>query len=144
MVSRNERKAQKGSPMKKSKKNIVGRTNIASSDATYQLRRKVIELIYEARTLVQNLDRVEVRIVEDEGQILGTASMRVKHISIMTRTVGDSEAMLRHVVFHELVHTLFGIGHIESCPLMKAIVDKPASKTQIHTIFKQYSKGAAA
>jgi hypothetical protein len=125
------------------KKNRIGQKNLEMNSHVFTLRRKVIALIYEAKRLVPNLPRVEVRIVEDEGKILGMASMMSKHISIMSSTVSDNDDVLRHVVFHELVHTLFGVRHIETCPLMKAIVNIPATKQEIHAIFKKYAKEKA-
>jgi predicted metal-dependent hydrolase len=124
------------------KKNRVGRKNLEMNGHVFALRRKVIALVYEANRLVPNLPRVEVRIVENEGNTLGVASLKTKHISIMANCVADNDEILRHVVFHELVHTLFGVRHDETCPLMKALVSIPCSKQEAHAIFKQYAKGA--
>lgn len=122
------------------KKNITGRKNLKMDAHVFTLRRKVIALIYEANKLVSGLPRVEVRIVEDEKNTLGVASMVAKHISIMSNTFSDNDDILRHVVFHELVHTLFGVGHNKKCPLMKALVDIPATKQECHDLFKKYAK----
>lgn len=122
------------------KKNIAGQKNLEMNDQVFAFRRKVIALVYEANKLVPNLPRVEVRIVENEGNTLGVAHMGVKHISIMRSVVADNDDILRHVVFHELVHTLFGVRHNKKCPLMKALVDIPATKQECHDLFKKYAK----
>jgi hypothetical protein len=124
------------------KKNVVGRKNLEMNNQVFALRRKVIALVYEANKLVPGLPRVEVRIVENEGNVLGTAHLRVKHISIMRNVVADNDDILRHVVFHELVHTYFGVGHDEKCPLMSAKVSIPCTKQEVYAIFKKYAKGA--
>lgn len=122
------------------KKNVAGQKNLKMNDQVFALRRKVIALVYEANRLVPGLPRVEVRIVEDDGNTLGVAHMNVKHISIMNKCVADNDEILRHVVFHELVHTLFGVKHNKKCPLMKALVDVPATKEEIHQLFKSYAQ----
>lgn len=126
------------------KTNRVGRTNLEMNDKTYALRRMVMGLVYEAKKLYPEMPRIEVRIVEKVGNVLGTANLnaKTKHISIMHDTVTDNYDVLRHVVFHELVHTVFNARHDESCPLMKAYVSIPCTKSEVHAIYKKYAKGA--
>lgn len=122
-------------------KNRVNRTNLSMNDETYTKRRKVINIIYECLRLDRNLPRVEVRIVENERNVLGTATMfsKVPHISIMNSVVnGSNEDLLWHVTLHELCHTWFDAPHNPKCPLMQAVVKKPLTKTEGLTIFKKY------
>lgn len=112
------------------KKNKIGLINLKMNDETYKKRQRVIKFIYEAKALLGGeMDRVEVRITEKEPIDLknkklvnyaGAASLSFKHISILDRVVKEeNDLTLRGIVFHELVHTLFGVGHRSSCPLMK-------------------------
>lgn len=127
--------------MKQSVKiNRVGMSNLPMSDATYQLRRKVISIIYECLKLDRNLPRVEVRIVEAHKNVLGKASIfsKVPHISIMASVCQATEDMLYHVTLHELVHTWFDMGHNENCKLMSSVIKKPLKKSESMALFKKY------
>jgi predicted metal-dependent hydrolase len=124
-----------------SKTNKAGRTNLKMNDSTYNLRRKVMGYIYEAREILVDMPRVEVRIVENEGRVLGTATLGgVKHISICERTLGKSDDYIRTVVFHELAHTLFDAQHNESCPLMSSTIGSPLKKSECLELLRKYSK----
>lgn len=124
--------------------NRVKLTNLAMNDDTYALRRKVISLIYEALHVTGGknvLPRVEVRVTEDSGRILGKATLdsTAKHISIMASVINaGNEALLRHVVFHELVHTWFDARHNEKCPLMASVVTQPVDKELACILLKGY------
>jgi predicted SprT family Zn-dependent metalloprotease len=122
------------------KKNRVGQINMEMDEKVYRLRRKVIDLIYEAKALMPTFPRVEVRIVRDNGNTLGQASMISKHISIMEESCSMDTETLRHIVFHELCHTIFGIRHNDKCKLMAPTVGKGISKAEVHKIFKAYAK----
>jgi hypothetical protein len=97
--------------------------NLDMNADTYKLRRQVIELIYEANKLVR-LPRVDVRITERDtegkgvggGEVLGQARMKSNIIWISKESVRSRG--LRAVVFHELLHAVYGVPHTESSPLM--------------------------
>mgnify|MGYP003539848152 CR=1 FL=1 len=129
--------------MKKQTKNKAGMIDKKMTDGVFALRRKVMTMIYEARELVPNLPRVEVRIVESDSNVLGVATFKGLHISITETSFMYSEEMLRHVVFHELVHTLFKVGHDEKCLLMKSVINTPATKEEAAKLFKKYADKAA-
>lgn len=125
--------------------NAVNLKNLKMNDDVFAMRRRVIGFLYEAKKLYPEMPRVEVRITEgkelaDNKVLLGMASLRVKHISITKDAIGYDNDKLRHVVFHELVHTLFHVLHNEKCPLMCATVKKPATKTQAENVFKKHLK----
>jgi hypothetical protein len=121
------------------KRNVVGRKNLKMSEDVYALRREVMLYVYEALSLYPQMPRVEVRIVEPATDILGIASFRRKHISIPSNSL-SGKYNLRHIVFHELVHTVFGVGHDESCELMRSVLkNNNLSKNEIHRIFKKYA-----
>ena len=118
--------------------------NRESSQETYELRRKVMNLIYEAREVVgkENWPRVTIRICEDKkGGALGVGRMGQNIVWINEITVsGDCAKYLREVVYHELCHALWAIEHNEKCPLMSSTLggNKPLTKAQCQRIFKKY------
>ncbi len=129
--------------MSHTKLNRVGMTNLPMNTGTYELRTKVMSLIYEALHITGGrrlLPRVEVRIVLKKGRTLGVASLAgVQHISIVQSVIeSGNEALLRHVVFHELCHTWFKIRHSKSCPLMNNTVSQPVTKELACIIIKKY------
>lgn len=122
-------------------KNTPRHTNKKMNSHTYGLRRKVIDLIYEAKTLA-TLPRIDVRITEiDNPRVLGTARLGDNILWIPEKTVIQNEAILRHVVYHEICHAVFATGHNAKCKLMKDKMNRPGSKKEIHKIFKAIAKG---
>jgi predicted SprT family Zn-dependent metalloprotease len=114
------------------------------NNETYQLRRKVMNLIYEAREVIgkQNMPRITIRICENSGRgSLGVARMGQNIVWINERTVtGDYKGYLREVVYHELCHALWAVEHDENCKLMCSTAGqrKPLTKAQCQRIFKKY------
>jgi hypothetical protein len=105
----------------------------------YALRRKVIELIYEAKQTVPNLPRIEVRITEESDRVNGVARVGGKAIWIPSNSAGRTEDQLRRTVFHEICHAAFGADHVEGCPLM-APVYQDISKKTAHMLLKKYAR----
>ena len=105
------------------------------SPEVYKLRRQVIDLVHEAKALLNgNMPRVEVRIVDlAPGQTctLGYAGMGENVLWIPESTLGQSDDLIRHTVFHELLHAIWAVPHIEDSPLMRARLEKtgPISKS---------------
>lgn len=73
----------------------------------YKLRRRVIDLIYEIKELV-DLPRVEVRITDNHESILGQGTKGQfrgrSWIWISERAIKASEFDLRTIVYHEVLH----------------------------------------
>lgn len=117
-------------------------TNRIMSKETYKLRRQVMNLIYEAKGLFPEMNRVEIRITDcDKKKVLGSARMGRKVIWIPARTIDcNGYEVLRHVVYHELCHALWGVEHDENCGLMHPIVNKPLSKYECQKIFLKYAQ----
>ena len=118
-------------------------TNRKMNDETYALKRKVMNIIYEAKKLLNNnMPRISVRIVDansDNKDVLGVALLGKNIIWIMADTVNMSSDRLREVVYHELVHAVYGVTHSENCELMGKYNNKvPLTKAVIHRIFKAY------
>jgi predicted metal-dependent hydrolase len=126
------------------RKNRVGMKNLEMNDQVFELRQKVMKYVYDAKELLGGkMERVEVRIVENEDGTAARASRsRKKHISITMKACEYSPAVLKRVVFHELVHTLTGFGHDEKCKLMnskgKWIYSNQLESKELETIFKKY------
>ena len=88
-------------------------------------RRKVINLLYEAKRSGVKFDHIDVRIGKpanprEDSELLGVATMKGKEMWIVESALELGNDWLRLVVFHELGHALFGLEHDEKCPLMKA------------------------
>lgn len=125
------------------KKNKVGMKNLEMNAQVFELRQKVMKYVYDAKELLGgNMERVEVRIVQNESGTAAKASRQRKHISITTAALEYSPAVLKRIVFHELVHTLTGFGHDEKCKLMnskgKWIYSNQLESKELETIFKKY------
>lgn len=108
------------------KKNIVGLKNHEMNSEIFKLRKRVLSFVYEAKKLLPEFEHVEIRITEKEDTPEGQkpyaarAHLGKKHISVLKDVAETANDLtLRGIIFHELVHTLFGVRHIESCPLMK-------------------------
>lgn len=115
--------------------------NLKMNRDVYSLRRSVIAIIHEAKELVPSLPRIEVRITEDDDKTLAFAYLNKNIIRVSQRAITDKEFDLRTVVFHELCHAVFGVRHIEECPLMKPI-HEPISKARARKLFQGYAKRA--
>jgi hypothetical protein len=133
--------------MKNKKKGIKMNTkkikNFKMNDEVYKLRRQVINLIYEAKNFGIDLPRIDVRIgtaKKGHEQILGVGRMSDKKIWITEKAINHSTNYLRHVVFHEIGHAVFGLNHREDCPLMCSELDKPVTKKQALSILKEYAQ----
>ena len=94
-------------------------------NATYALRRRVIDIIYEAKNELRahglQLPRIEVRIVDTDPSVTACGyaylGANVVHIATKWATNGTA-AELYHIVLHEIVHAATGFRHDENCYLM--------------------------
>lgn len=114
--------------------------NLNMNKNTYELRKKVINLLYEIKTIT-DIPRINVRITENDNTILGLAIIRKNIIFISKRAIENYD--IRLIVYHEILHTVYGIKHNNSCPLMKETINKNEilEKSKIQKIFKKYVKG---
>ena len=93
--------------------------NFKMNDITYKKRRKVIDLIYEAKKEIKDLPRIEVRIGEARKKnVLGVAMLKDCKIWITDDAINMGDDALRNVVFHEIVHAVTGFRHDKNCYLM--------------------------
>ncbi len=113
-------------------------TNRAMNNDTYKLRRAVMVYVYEAKRLLGgNMPRVDVRITDPkDSRELGAAYMRGNSIFIPANTVVRND--LRAIVFHELLHAVYGTQHVNKCPLMNPSVMNP-THGQVTKLFLKYA-----
>jgi len=123
------------------KHQLEGNINLINDDATFAKRRKVINIVREAsKILGERLPRIEVRITEHEEQgVLGVASLKGCVINICDQSFSKSELALRHIVLHEICHTVFGTVHDDKCPLMAPFISK-TTKAQQDKAFLKHAK----
>ncbi len=119
--------------------------NHKMNDITYKKRRRVIDLIYEAKKEIKDLPRIEVRIGEARKKnVLGVAMLKDCKIWITDDAINMGDDALRNVVFHEIVHAVTGFGHDDKCPLMKPNLDGYLlNKNQCMKYLKSYIKYGA-
>ena|SRR3990167_3726270 len=111
--------------------------NKEMSSDVYALRRQVINLIHEAKKLVE-LPRINVRVTDKHDTILGVAKMGKNIIWITEETVAS-----RAVVFHEILHAVFGQDHVKGCPLMAAQISTKLDVKTCDELFIKYAKRQA-
>lgn len=110
----------------------------------YKLRRKVINIIYEIKQFVPNLPRIDVRITDDhtadKKNIAGLAQMGKLIVWIPEGTVNKSETYIRNVVYHEVLHAVYGVGHVKGCPLMDSHIPMNLNKEEAKKLFLKHIK----
>jgi hypothetical protein len=126
--------------------------NLKMNPDTYVLRRKVIDLLYEIKKFDPNIPRVEVRITDNAPERIekncrfqplalawmNKAKMDRCVIWVSKKAVADAD--LRTIVYHEVLHTIYGIPHIESNKLMKHSITHgvpPDEAKKIYLALKQ-------
>jgi predicted metal-dependent hydrolase len=110
------------------------------NDKTYQLRRKVIDIIYEVKKLC-NIPRIEVRIVSGGNENnCGYAYLNANIIHINETYVNKEYIVLKFIVLHELVHAITGFKHDDNCPLMSPYLPKTINEKIITETFLKYIK----
>ena len=126
--------------MRKRKKTIIKEFNNSKmNNEVYKLRRQVINLIYEIKNNGFNIPRIDVRVGKSvDCRKLGMARLNGNIIWIDIDTIKKSQNYLRNVVYHELLHTIYGCEHNENCPLMSATLKEVLPKNKCLTIFKNY------
>jgi len=114
--------------------------NYKMNNEVYKLRKEVMNLIYEVKS-VYDIPRIDVRIGESNNcNTLGIARLNKNIIWIAEYTINKGVDFLRNVVYHELLHTIYGIDHDENCPLMQSRLNTILTKQQCLDIFGKYVK----
>ena len=111
--------------------------NLKMNDDVYKLRREVMKYIYEARDLCE-LPRIDIRITENVDEwVLGLGRMKDNIIWIPKRTFEGWD--LRTIVFHEILHAVYGVEHVKGDKLMD-IEHNPLTKSEANRLFKKWAK----
>ena len=114
--------------------------NNKMNDATFILRRKVIDILYEAKRQRIDLPRINVRIgtpAKGHENVLGVGGNL--SIWITEKAIDRGYNYLLHVTLHELCHAVFNTDHNEKCKLMASSIGTPCEAREAWTIFKQYA-----
>jgi 5-hydroxyisourate hydrolase-like protein (transthyretin family) len=149
------------------RKKKIDKTTIANNDGTigdahihnevmnpeiYKLRRKIMDYIYKAKHLAGNKynGRVEVRIADfmmkDDitryGTIIGLGGgfKGKPRIWIPKNVILSKSIDLGPLVYHELLHALYGVGHINNSPLMNPYAEPAGyrSDKEYEELFKSH------
>ena len=86
--------------------------NNKMNDVTYVLRRKVIDILYEARNHGIRLPRINVRIgnpTKGNENVLGVGGRL--NIWITEKAIDRGYNYLLHVTLHELCHAVYNFHH---------------------------------
>ena len=111
---------------------------IAMDQDVYQLRKKVMNVIYEVKRNGYKIPRVEVRIVEDgQEDVMGYAYLN-ENIVHIKREYTNCENRLVHLVLHEIVHACTGFGHDENCYLMRPVIPMNVNLKNSWKAFSKY------
>jgi hypothetical protein len=113
-----------------------GAEMLKMNEDTYALRRNVMDVIYQAKKLV-DIPRIEVRIVDTRPCNMGYAYLGKNIIHIGKKYAVNKGNTLTSLVLHEIVHAVKSLGHDETCPLMQAF-HKEFPDAVIWDAFKKY------
>ena len=114
--------------------------NNQMNDLTYVLRRKVIDILYEAKRQRIDLPRINVRIgtpAKGHENVLGVGGRL--NIWITEKAISRGHNYLLHVTLHELCHAVFNLDHDEKCKLMASTIGTPCDAREAWAIFKKYA-----
>ena len=127
----------------RNKRTRKGFHQMRMNDQVYSLRRKVIEIIYQANDKLREaglskMPRQTVRIVDSDEytNVLGYAWMGQDTVHIKKDTCHEDD--LLHVVLHELCHSVLAVEHDQQCPLMATHICSPVSEDKLWAAFIDY------
>ena len=117
--------------------------NKKMNDDVYALRRKVIEVIYEAKAKLKaegkQMPRIDVRITDVDHKALGWAYIGLNMVYIPEQLFTSRKKYFKEVVLHEIVHAVTGFRHDDKCPLMSPSVKaKPMTEAAMWKHFLKY------
>ena len=114
--------------------------NFKMDNEVYKNRRKVLDFIYELKNEGFKLPRIDVRIGKStKCNVLGKARLNDNIIWITQEAINNGSNELRSIVYHELLHAIYGCEHVKGCLIMDAVQpDVVATKVKAIEIFKKY------
>jgi len=115
-------------------------TNHKIGEEVYLQKRTVLRFVYELKNEGFILPRVEVKIGKPKNcNTLGLAILKENKIYISDSAFIKGENFLRHTVYHELLHAIYGCEHDKKCHLMNAYQPSLVyGKNKLVSIFKKY------
>ena len=119
---------------------VKGFVNYKMNNEVYKNKQKVLNCVYELKNEGLKLPYVRVKIGDAKKcNVLGKAKLSKCEIWITQKAIDNGLDELRSVVYHELLHAIYGCNHVKGCPIMSAIQpDVVANKSQSIEIFKKY------
>ena len=122
-------------------KRIKEFTNYKMDNRVYQLRRIVMNMIYEVKNEIKSLPRIDVRIGQHKcNRVLAVAGCNDNIVWVTEDAINQGEDKLRNTVYHEIVHAVTGFGHDESCPLMESKQNHVLNKQECMQALRKYIK----
>ena len=119
---------------------VSGFVNHKMNNDVYKNKQKVLNFVYELKNEGLKLPYVRVKIGDSKKcNVLGKAKLNKCEIWITQKAIDNGSNELRSVVYHELLHAIYGCNHVKGCPIMSAIQpDVVATKLKAIEIFKKY------
>ena len=115
------------------------------NDETYKLRKAAMKYIYMAKDLLKkngiDMPRISIRITDttpENHQILGSALMNKKYIWIPAKSI-EGKYDLHEIVFHELLHAVYGVRHDESDLLMGKYHKGSLGAAKVNKLFLKHA-----
>ena len=111
-------------------------TNRDNNSLTHSLELRVERIIRDAERLYgYSFPPVTVIITHDSPEAYGVALMEGGIIWISERATNS-----RAVIYHELLHALFGLDHVKGCPLLDSHIDSDLDRDICDALFLQYTE----
>jgi hypothetical protein len=107
------------------------------SSSTFASRKKAMAFVYEAKVLVPNLPRINIRITENLDGIMGAGRAGTCTVWLTDETINSKR--LKEIVFHEIVHAAFGLSHYKGCKLMDANASLNPTDIEMDNLLIHYS-----
>jgi len=121
-------------------KTVKGFVNHKMNNDVYKNKQKVLNFIYELKNEGLKLPYVRVKIGDAKKcNVLAKAKMKKCEIWVTQKAIDKGSNELRSVVYHELLHAIYGCEHVKGCLIMDAVQPEVvANKSKSIEIFKKY------
>ena len=109
----------------------------------YSQKKEVMKYVYEAKNIASkygiNHDRIEIKITNNSSDCIALATINSSKKTIWITEQAIIYNDLRQTVFHEILHTLYNIEHVNGCPIMHPTRTKNKySNKEITSVFIKY------
>ena len=119
---------------------VKGFVNHKMNNEVYKNKQKVLDFVYELKNQGLKLPYVRVKIGDDKKcNVLAKAKMKKCEIWVTQKAIDNGRNELRIVVYHELLHAIYGCEHVKGCLIMDSVQSEVvATKVKAIEIFKKY------